>query len=70
MTDTGAGCRHGLLRLGLPFRELRGLLDTWCHPLAVGQPLPELPLWLTEEMSVTPDLQGIYEDTYRALRIR
>ena len=48
----------------------RGLLDAWYHPLAVGQPLPALPLWLAEDMSVTLDLEGSYEDTCRVLRIR
>ena len=48
----------------------RGLLDTWYHPLTIGQPLPELPLWLTEDLSVTLDLEGSYEDTCRVLRIR
>ena len=48
----------------------RGLLDAWYHPLTVGQPLPEIPLWLTEDMSVMLDLEGSYEDTCRVLRIR
>ena len=48
----------------------RGLLDAWYHPLAVGQALPEIPLWLTEDMSVMLDLEGSYEDTCRVLRIR
>ena len=28
-------------------------LDTWSHPLAVGQPLPSLPVWLSETQAVT-----------------
>jgi len=47
----------------------RGLLDAWFYPLAVGHPLPGLPLWLTESTSVTLDLEDSYEDTCRVLRI-
>ena len=29
--------------------EASWLLETWTHPLALGQPLPTLPLWLADE---------------------
>jgi hypothetical protein len=47
----------------------RTKLDTWSHPLAVGQPLPSLPVWLTETQSVVLDLEASYEETCRVLKI-
>ena len=47
----------------------RTKLDTWSHPLAVGQPLPSLPVWLSETQSVSLDLEASYEETCRVLRI-
>jgi hypothetical protein len=44
-------------------------LDTWSHPLAVGQPLPSLPVWLSETQTVELDLEASYEETCRVLRI-
>ncbi|MCI0684398.1 MAG: DUF4058 family protein [Gemmataceae bacterium] len=41
----------------------------WAHPLAVGKPLPQLPIWLTEELSITLDLEASYQETCRLLRI-
>jgi hypothetical protein len=47
----------------------RPLLDTWFYPLALGQPLPALPLWLDVDLAVSLDLEGSYEDACRVLRI-
>jgi hypothetical protein len=47
----------------------RPLLDVWYAPLTVGCPLPGLPLWLTDDISVTLDLESSYEETCRVLRI-
>jgi hypothetical protein len=44
-------------------------LESWAYPLAVGQPLPTLPLWLSEELAVSVELEASYEDTCRVLRI-
>jgi hypothetical protein len=38
-------------------------------PLAVGQPLPSLPVWLSETQTVTLDLEASNEETCRVLRI-
>ncbi|MCI0685533.1 MAG: DUF4058 family protein [Gemmataceae bacterium] len=46
-----------------------GLLDTWTFPLAIGQPLPKLPICLSEETSIPLDLESSYEETCRVLRI-
>ena len=39
----------------------RATLQTWSHILAVGQPLPTLPLWLTPTRVVPLDLDQSYE---------
>ena len=45
------------------------LLETWNHPLRLGQPLPQLPLWLTDSLAVPLDLEDSYEQTCRDLRL-
>jgi hypothetical protein len=45
------------------------LLETWTHPLVIGQPLPTLPLWLAENLAVPLELEPSYEETCRGLRI-
>ncbi|HTK74743.1 MAG TPA: DUF4058 family protein [Gemmataceae bacterium] len=47
----------------------RTKLELWSYPLVVGQPLPRLPIWLTETHAVSLDLEASYEETCRALRI-
>jgi hypothetical protein len=42
-------------------RDKRMLLQTWSHTLALGKPLPTLPLWLTEKLAVPLDLEQSYE---------
>ncbi len=44
-------------------------LDSWSHPLALGAPLPSVPVWLSETQSVLLDLEASYEETCRVLRI-
>ena len=44
--------------------------ETWAYPLVVGQPLPTLPIWLTEDFAVSLTLEASYEETCRVLRIR
>jgi hypothetical protein len=47
----------------------RSVLQTWPHSLTVGQPLPNLPLWLSSQLAVPLELEASYEDTCRVLRI-
>jgi hypothetical protein len=47
----------------------RTLLELWSHVLALGQPLPTLPLWLTEDVVVPLDLEQSYEQACRDLWI-
>lgn len=45
------------------------LVETWLHVLAVGQPLPTLPLWLADNLAVPLELEASYEETCRILRL-
>jgi hypothetical protein len=45
------------------------VLETWNQPLALGRPLPTLPLWLTDTFAVPLELEESYEQTCRDLRI-
>ena len=49
---------------------LRWWLETWEHELVIGEPLPTLPLWLSEDFLVPLELEATYEETCRSLRIR
>jgi hypothetical protein len=42
----------------------------WPAPLALGQPLPTLPLWIASDLSVPLDLEASYQATCTDLRIR
>jgi hypothetical protein len=50
-------------------RGLRRWLEAWSRPLAIGEPLPVLPLWLSDELAIPLDLEASYEQTCRDLRI-
>ena len=45
-------------------------LETWAYPLVVGQILSILPIWLTEGLAVSLDLETCFEEACRVLRIR
>ncbi len=47
----------------------RAILQSWSHTLVVGQPLPILPLWLTDTLSVPLDLERSYEQACEDLSI-
>lgn len=51
-----------------PYRD-RFRVESWEHPLAVGAPLPTLPLWISEARYVPLELERTYEETCRGLRI-
>jgi len=44
-------------------------LEVWPAPLALGQPLPTLPLWIASDFSVPLDLDASYQMTCADLRI-
>jgi hypothetical protein len=52
------------------YEDRRRMMDNWYHPLAIGQPLPTLPIWLKENWAIALDLESSYEETCRTLRIR
>ena len=47
----------------------RPLLDTWFYPMALGQSLPTLPIWLDGDLGVFLNLETSYEQTCHVLRI-
>ncbi|HET6883050.1 MAG TPA: DUF4058 family protein, partial [Pirellulales bacterium] len=50
-------------------REPPAVLESWSHALVVGQPLPQLPLWLAEALVIPLDLEQSYEQACRDLWI-
>lgn len=56
--------------LRMRYEDRRRMMDNWYHPLTIGQPLPTLPIWLTETSAISLELESSYEETCRALRIR
>lgn len=50
-------------------RGVKMWLEAWSRPLAIDEPLPVLPLWLSEDLAVPLDLETSYEQTCRDLRI-
>ena len=47
----------------------REVLDAWFYPMAVGRPLPTLPVWLRPDVRVLLPLEVSYEETCRVLDI-
>ena len=45
------------------------MLDAWFFPLAVGKPLPTLPIWLSPELHIELPLEPSYQETCRLLKI-
>jgi len=50
-------------------KRRRPYVDTWFYPLAIGQPLPQLPIWLDTDLSISLELESSYEETCRLLHI-
>lgn len=49
--------------------DRRPLLDLWYYPMALGQTLPTLPIWLNPDLRVLLPLEPGYEETCRLLHI-
>jgi len=49
--------------------QQRLVLDTWFYPMAVGQPLPTIPLWLSPDLRIDLPLEPSYQETCRLLHI-
>lgn len=50
-------------------RLRRTVLDAWNYPMAVGQPLPTLPIWLGPNLRIELPLETSYQETCRILGI-
>ncbi|MGL6075777.1 MAG: DUF4058 family protein [Fimbriiglobus sp.] len=50
-------------------RGRKHVLETWSHILHVGQPLPTLPMLLTETLPIPLELETSYLQTCQALRL-
>lgn len=58
------------LRTRMPARPRdRAMLDVWFYPLAIGQPLPTVPVWISPERHVELPLEPSYQETCRLLHI-
>lgn len=71
-SDPGLGAEPPLLyaaacRLTKPANEWR--LEAWTQPLALGQPLPTMPLWLADDLAVPLELDESYEQSCSILGI-
>ena len=56
------------LRTRQPPRR-RHRIEAWFHPMAVGQPLPTLPVGLSDSLRIDLPLETAYEETRRVLGI-
>jgi hypothetical protein len=45
------------------------LMDTWTESLALGRPLPTMPLWLADNLAVPVELEASYEQSCDILNI-
>ncbi len=44
-------------------------MELWTEALALGRPLPTMPLWLADNLAVPLELEASYEETCKVLRI-
>jgi len=47
----------------------RSRFEVWAYPMIVGQHLPTLPIWLTDDLCVPLELELSYDDTCKVLRL-
>jgi hypothetical protein len=50
-------------------RENEWLLETWAQSLALGRPLPTVPLWLADNLAVPLELDESYEQSCNVLNL-
>lgn len=51
-------------------RDSTSQLDVWLEPVALGQPLPTMPLWLRGGLCLPVELEATYERTCTEQRVR
>lgn len=66
--DNGAGHMRAVACRSLP-PDQPERLETWVEILAIGGPLPTMPLWLEADLAVPLELERSYETTFVELRI-
>jgi len=52
-----------------PKDAMRTIFEAWNHTLAVGELLPTLPLWLSDDFAVPLELESSYQQACSDLRI-
>ncbi len=50
-------------------KKAPAVMDAWYFPMAIGEPLPTIPLWLTGRLRIDLPLEPSYQETCRLLRI-
>jgi hypothetical protein len=50
-------------------REPEWSLEAWLNPLRLSEPLPTLPLWLTDDLAVPLELEESYEQSCEVLNL-
>jgi hypothetical protein len=63
------GLSAAVYRVVKPKDQNQERLDVWPYPLAVGEPLSTVPLWLSPVLAVPLELELTYANACRALRI-
>ena len=48
----------------------RAFVEAWPEPLAIGKPLPTVPLWIAVDLPIPVPLDQSYRLTCESLRIR
>src|SRR5262245_61566908 len=70
--DVGAAALAGLSAVSyraVGHKEASQHLEVWPAPLALGEPLPTLPLWIASDFFVPLDMEASYQTTCADLRI-
>jgi hypothetical protein len=49
--------------------QAKWLLETWAYPLAVGRPLPTVPLWVAGDFAAALELEESYEESCTLLGV-
>jgi hypothetical protein len=45
------------------------LFQTWANPLTLGRPLPDVPLWVADDLAVRLELEATYEESCSLLGV-
>lgn len=61
--------QYAVTLLGRKPKKRRPVLDLWWFPLAVGQLLPTIPIWLSQNLPIQLPLEPSYQEVCRLLRI-